>query len=87
MVTVWKFELEVADRVEVELPAKAKILHVGTQDPTGRTIAIWAEVRPELERETRIFNIAGTGHRRPEGEFVGSVIAGPFVWHIYEEKL
>jgi len=61
----------------------AQILNVHEQ---GGDITIWAMVDPDAEIAKRDFAVWGTGHlhsKDPEG-FVGSVLIGPFVWHVFD---
>jgi hypothetical protein len=91
--TIWKFDLDARDRQTVDMPTDAEILHVGAQDPTGRSVQLWALVEPTeppIQVEDREFAIVGTGHAVPpdltrEG-FLGSVITagGALVWHVFE---
>jgi len=79
---VWKFEFEVIDEPEIEMPVGAKVLSVGTQRP--RMICLWAACDPKAAKERRNFHVRGTGHPlNCEGPFIGSVLDGPFVWHIF----
>ena len=64
------------------MPYGASILHVGVQDAQ---LYVWAEVNTTAPLVDRHFHIAGTGHPIPVGlHFVGSVMDGPFVWHVYD---
>lgn len=49
------------------------------------SVEVWTEeagVDVEESRQVRVF---GTGHNVPDdAEHIGSCIAGPFVWHVYE---
>ena len=88
MLTIWKFEFEVADEATVEMPVGAEILSVGMQ--VQHTICIWAKVDDKEKSQKRVFYARGTGHSigwMPVGaEFIGTVIDGEFVWHIFGEK-
>lgn len=69
---------------EIELPEGAKVLHVAEQ---RGAIQLWAWVNPEAPKVKRAFAICGTGMPTPppdEATHLGSVIAGAFVWHIFE---
>jgi hypothetical protein len=83
-VTVWKFEVAAGDVVRVPMPAGARVLHVGTQRP--RHLCVWAEVDGLAGLVERRFLVRGTGHPLPadRGPHLGTVIDGPFVWHVYE---
>jgi hypothetical protein len=82
---IWKFPLEVTQAVQkVSMPKGARILHAGLQD--GK-LAFWAEVVQSAEKETRRFLVVGTGWELPpDRNYVGTVQAPPFVWHIYEYR-
>jgi hypothetical protein len=82
---IWKFEFEVADRVEVEMPEGAFVLSAGVQNP-GK-ICVWAIVNPDARKQKRIFQVRGTGHEVfmvMANKFVGTVFDGVFVWHVFE---
>lgn len=84
MRTVWKFPLEVTDRQTIPMPEGAVIRHVA-QDWMD-DISAWVEVESDSSMPTVDVNIVitGTGHPIPEdGEFVGTVLAAPFVWHVW----
>lgn len=84
MKTVYKYGLSLASP-SVCLPKNAKFLFFGTQEDR---FFIWAEVNTqETEKEEKIFLIVGTGYHLPDGcEWLGTTIAPPFVWHLYERK-
>lgn len=84
MKTVHKFPLTIGNISVLHMPAGATVLHVGL-DP-GNRICLWAFVDTDLVSETRIFTVVGTGHEVPDGlEYIGSVVQGPFVWHVFEK--
>lgn len=91
MRTVWKFPLKtLGDWNEVLVAGvETQVVLVG-QDPTTGMPCVWIEHEPGGEPMRRAFIAVGTGHAIPSGddidpvEHVGSVIAGAFVWHIYE---
>ena len=80
---IFKYPLEKLDTDQrVDMPQGAKVRHTGMQN--GR-ITIWADVNADQAPETRRFIVRGTGHDIREGaEFVGTVMDGPFVWHLFE---
>lgn len=81
MKTVFKYPL-LANRRGVEMPRGARILTVMMQ-AGGPTV--WALVDPSAEKVYRTVHIVGTGHEvPPHTVYVGSVIDGPFVWHIFD---
>ena len=82
--TVWKFPLPMRDVAEVEMPAHAKVLYVGTQ---GNNAFLWALVDPDAPRKTRRFRVAGTGHTLGDvGAHVGAfmLLDGGLVFHVFE---
>jgi len=67
------------------MPRDARILSVGNQE--GR-IRLWF-VNQDIDdhaRELREFAIYGTGHSHQDisGDYVGTVIVGVFVWHVFD---
>lgn len=86
---VFKYTLEYASYIELELPVGAKILHFDIQSGEPR---IWALVDPTAEKEIRKFRFTGTGHAitDPDSEldFIGTVMSrdGALVWHLFEIK-
>jgi len=84
--TIWKFPLEVTDHQSVVMPQGAHALSVGL-DPQGQ-LCLWALVDPELDLLPLEVVIVGTGHRSYLIEhlrFLGSVVQGSFVWHVFVE--
>ncbi|WP_299078016.1 hypothetical protein [uncultured Paraglaciecola sp.] len=87
MKTIYKYTLERTDWQEVAIPDDARVLSVMVQ---GGEICVWAEVDTENELRNWGFWVVGTGNPIPEnctnnGNHIGSVIDGPFVWHIYTD--
>ena len=82
MRTIWKFPLEITDDAIIEIPGLIRLLSVADQDGT---LTLWAAVRPHLPKEMVHISIRGTGQPFDglEGAFIGSVLMGPFVWHVY----
>lgn len=84
--TIWKFTTAVADSIELDLPAGARILDVA-QKP-GHQLVFWALVDPGVAEERRHFRVYGTGQPIGEdpGEHVASVSSpsSAFVWHVFE---
>lgn len=84
MKTIWKFNLQLKDEQTVKMPKDSYVVHLGEQ--SGR-LCLWAFCDTEAPLEDRTFRIYGTGHEIKDGEgflHCGTVIAGSFVWHIYE---
>ena len=50
-------------------------------------VCIWAMVDPTAPKKIRTFTTYGTGHivENKHNQFVGTVQAGAFVWHVFEE--
>ena len=84
MQTIWKY---VINGEGIDLPKGAVIRSTG-HDPRGK-LCIWVELDDEFDIELverHKFHIIGSGHRIPDnGTYLGHVIAGHFVWHIYHE--
>lgn len=86
MQQVWKFPLRLNDdgSSDVEMPADARVIHVGV---TGRTICLWAIVSPDAEKVVRQFRVVGTGWPMSKvGRHLGSVVITletTYVWHVF----
>lgn len=83
---IWKFEFDIHDRITIQMPKGAKILHVECQDNMP---CIWALVNADAPRETRSFRIVGTGHPIPDIADLRHVATfqmadGQLVWHLFE---
>lgn len=84
---IWKFPVE-PQKAKFEMPKGAEILTVQTQNETP---CIWALVNPENEKETRYFEIFGTGHNVPvdmgiERKYINTfqLEGGRLVFHLFE---
>ena len=87
---VFKYTMQINDRVEVELPEGAEILTVQCQLDQPQ---LWALVDPQAQRETRVFRIAGTGHpieydMGSEYKYIDTfqMMNGSLVFHVFEMK-
>lgn len=83
---VYKYPLDALGPNKVTLPMDARIVHVGIQ---GEDVCLWAEHHTETDKisvtHERTFDIYGTGWGIPEtAEHIGTVMRGPYVWHVYE---
>lgn len=89
MLTIHKFSFKVDDTVKVALPNGAVIRHVGKQGGPPGHLTLWAEVNPDKPTVERTLFVRGTGHPLPDGaiSFLGTVMDGPFVWHVYEPRM
>lgn len=85
MRSVWKFPLN-AHEITVLMPTGAEPCHFG-YDPQG-VLCVWAVVDTDvLTKEPMEFRIHGTGHAFGDGEeFVGTVLTGPFMSHLFRVK-
>lgn len=84
MSQVWKFVLQ--PECEIEMPAEAQILSVGSQ---GDDICLWVRVDPAAPKEKRKFIGFGTGHDIPDELdlfFMGTAFlnGGNLVFHLFE---
>lgn len=81
---VYKFPIALDERSSVRMPRGAKILSVGMRGPQ---MFAWTLVeKGRTDTVERRFSIFGTGHTIPDdhiGVFVGTVLDGPYVWHIF----
>lgn len=85
--TIWKFDLNIADCQQVVMPIGAKILTV--QEQHG-SLVLWAIVDPTAEDIAREIVMYGTGHAVPDnpGQYIGTVqqADGALVWHFFEPE-
>lgn len=85
MRTIWKNHLQITDSQDIAVPTGATPLTAMIQ---GGRLTVWYHV-PDTEADISWVHISvvGTGNPiDPEvdlGQHVGSVINGPFVWHVY----
>lgn len=91
MKTIFRYTLQVDDRVTMEMPENADILTA--QDRNGM-ISIWAGIDTNAPKVQRHFAILGTGNPI-EGEtlallvnqklsFIATVQLRGLVWHLFE---
>jgi hypothetical protein len=84
MITIHKYQFQIADSIEVEMPIHSDILSVQLQNGTP---TIWAKVDTSLQMVKRIFLVFGTGHEiNPMFDYrhIGTIQLNGFVWHIFE---
>lgn len=91
MRTIHKYDLPVEGTVEIEMPTGAEIIAIDCQDPTGRSLQMWAIVNTEVEEtEVSEFAIVGTGHPLGDNLNMGNHLAtvvtagGGLVWHVFD---
>lgn len=80
---VWKFPFSIKDEVALSMPAGARVLHVAWQ---GKTPCMWVLCKANNPVVERHFRVHGTGHENIESNetYVGTLMDGAFVWHIFE---
>lgn len=90
MLTVWKYPIPNPGPFELQLPAGARVVHVGAQaHGPGRQLCLWAEVHPDAPPLPRRFLCLETGAAIDEKLAVvhcGTALleGGRTVWHVYE---
>jgi hypothetical protein len=93
MKTIHKYQLNITDFQEIEMPEGAKILHVESQ-PTPHMLSkerlcLWAEVDDEKPLVPRRIRVFGTGHDMEHEHQLRYIGTTPMhnhalVWHVYE---
>lgn len=83
--SIWKFPLDIEDRVRIPMPAGAQFLSVQVQ---GETPCLWALVDPDVEKTMRYLDVYGTGQGLPDnpGRYVSTfqMMGGRLVFHAFE---
>ena len=84
MRTIYKYPLQIVDKQTVLMPKGAQIIAVMVQK---EQLCVWAECNPTGLVEPKTLWLIGTGNSMPTLYLfhLGSVLMGPFVWHVYEE--
>ena len=87
METICKYPLGIVGCQTVDMPEGSKILSVAEQDGD---ICFWAQVTANNPPVKRMIEIAGTGNPYPPSDgavrvFLGTVVMGQFVWHVFEK--
>lgn len=87
---IWKFPLDIKaimQLIEVEMPKGA--IPIAVQVQYG-IICVWAQVTPDAPKESRYFQVVGTGMPIPVRvkKYLGTVqiYSGDTVLHVYEAK-
>ena len=82
--SVWKYQLEMATN-RIELPVGAEVLCAKMQHGV---LSLWAKVYTTSAKETRVFEVVGTGHTMRDGKttYIDTVMLseGHLVFHIFE---
>lgn len=86
MKTIWKYELEITDIQEIEIPKDAEILTVQCQRDKP---FLWVLFNKDASMEKRIIETFGTGHDIPEvmgmsRKYIGTYQIGGYVWHVFD---
>jgi len=95
MKTIWKFPIPIEDEFILEMPERAKVLTVQTQEnPALANLdvgCLWAIVNPEAPKLKYKFRVFGTGNPFPDDhalmEYIGTfqMQAGRLVWHLFRD--
>ena len=86
---IYKYTAGVADNITIYLPQGAEILHWAHMPGTTATVlTLWALVDPAAPTAAYRFCVYGTGMpcESPIGLHVATVIANPYVWHVFSEQ-
>lgn len=84
MITVWKYNVLMAQGFEIEMPFNAQVLSVQMQDDAP---CMWVKVDTAEPLVSRSFAIVGTGNVVPQGYehgYVDTWQQGRFVFHLFE---
>lgn len=85
MKTVFKYAIGLTDKATLDVPAGAEWIHVAWQNSR---LCVWGIVESDNEKVSIDFFVVGTGHPMPERPVahIGSVLDGPFVWHVFTRE-
>lgn len=83
--TIWKYEIPVKERYDIEIPENAQFLDVQNQNDN---ITMWFLLHPHSATVKRYFSVYVTGGAIPEnpGKYLGTVQLGWFVAHVFEDE-
>lgn len=86
---IYRYELEITDVQQIEMPRYSQILCVKTKNNTP---CLWVEVYPNDPLVTNQFRIIGTGNPMVSSKdtslkYLGTILTHNegFVWHVYQE--
>lgn len=85
MRTIYKYKVNLSAK-PIYIPQGATLCFVGLS-PDDQSVAMWFDI-PDIDApsDARRFVILGTGHPVSSSEkYIGSVIDGTFVWHVFEK--
>jgi hypothetical protein len=87
---VWKFQLEIAENNELELPKGYQVLDLQFGNKESNP-CLWVLVYPKMETEKVLFELYGTGHSicneyNAERKYIGTFqnFTGEFVGHLFQ---
>jgi hypothetical protein len=80
-VVIYKYDLGGLDHRKVLMPQGARVLSCGKQ---GNSIMVWAVVDSAAPTVIRRFFVTWTGRLIEEGSFIGTILDGPYVWHVFD---
>lgn len=84
---IYKYKLSSVENLDhgielnVLMALGADILHVDIQN---QDLCVWAAIDDRVRSAVRRFKIVGTGFEPPNHWYIGTVLCGQFVWHIYD---
>jgi hypothetical protein len=83
---IHRMTIPVADEQIVSMYPGGEILSVApTRDSRSAVVDLWFTTYPNGIEGHRTVRMAGTGHPRPHGRFIGTVITpAGYVWHVFE---
>jgi hypothetical protein len=86
MAAIWKFPLDHKSGIQqVVAPGLGKAVFFAMQDGQFH---VWAKVKPGEVDVHRKFQVCATGEEIPHHwRHVGSLQAGGFVWHLFQEGM
>lgn len=83
MRSIWKVTLDISASRRGNVPGYAGVAHVARIGPGE--VALWVHVDTDEPERAVMFRAYGTGHAIPDdAKHVGTVLDGPFVWHVCE---
>ena len=90
MIAIWRQELALVEKQEITAPGLRRIVAIDNRRKRVDEIEAWFEVDTDAEDRTLEVYIVGTGHEVPEAvtrgweqTYLGHLIDGPWVWHLY----
>ena len=80
---IWKYPLTIIHGQTIQIPATAKVLHVGL-DPNDKP-CLWALLDPRETKVDRLVVVLGTGFdlNPLTPHHAGSFRDGRFMWHVF----